>query len=281
MNIARCFATLAGFGVRVSVERALFAIVVIAVLGPCDASAAWHDRYPDDGPQLPVHYVHLTGHGGDNDANRANLLARQHACVDMMKVLGKSVKSMSADELPAVISVHDIEIYYAAQRTLTVSQGTLFDINRDDCTVLPVPHHIVHFAWTAGRCDVDLIRKLARGSCDVASLAGGPLPGAAVQPRRPARALDVPGRVVAGVSCQDHRLPLGDEVCVAEPDAKDAPNPYPIPPAPLNAGVPGILVEARTRALTLRAREVRLNISVSNQMFALPPGIRVKAGATE
>ena len=137
---------------------------------------------------------------------------------------------------------------------------------------------MLHFAWGGGACDADMVRKVARGNCDAAALAAS-----ARAPLRPEPPSRVGGetRVVAGMPCQVHRFAPGWELCIAHPATAQLTDPDPIPAAPLNGGVHGLLLEAHTRALTLEAKEARLNLSVPKEMFTLPPGLKMHPGARE
>lgn len=246
----------------------------VALLGVQGAAAAWHETFLGDG--VAVHYVRLTGHGGDNEANRRNVLAMHQGCVDVNTAMGNPSKPLPAGGVPPVVSTKEIEIYYAANRTVTIKQGTLYDIDLTDCALVGTVHHIVEFAWYGGSCDADLIRKQARGFCDAAALAAS-----AVAPLRPVSPNlgSEETRVVAGTPCQVHRFDPRYERCIAHPGPLQASNPNPIPAAPFNGGVRGLLLEANTPALTLRAQEVRMNLSVSNELFLLPPGMKINPGA--
>ena len=71
-----------------------------------DTHAAWHDEHP--GLDLSVHYVHLTGHDGDNVVNRRNLLADHQACVDQHTAFGQPASPLPPSGIPPVIVAEDV-----------------------------------------------------------------------------------------------------------------------------------------------------------------------------
>lgn len=234
------------------------------------AFAAWHDHMPGEG--LPVHYVRLSGHGGDNAVNRANLAASYKACAETQAAFGRPHEP--APVLPPIVQTHSAEIYYAANRTLTLKEGTLHFIDPQTCALAQRPHRMLELRSRAGRCDVDLLKKEAWGECD-AALHAKAAPVAAL-PASPEGAT----RTLLGTSCQVHAVPaLKSQVCVAHPaPTRERPlAPHPIPAAPLNGGRPGVVLDIDTPALTLQAQEVRWNLSVSPKLFDLPLGTRMRA----
>ncbi len=259
---------------------------------------------------IPVHYVRLTGYGGDNDVNRNNLIVAHQACVRTQTAFGKPAKTLAPGEIPAVISTQEVEIYYAANRTLTVKQGILHDIDRDTCALVAIPHRTAELQSSAGRCDIDLIKKTARGQCDASLHERAAVHPAGIRPPKvdlekvplsmraqvqaqverleqlgrakpdtsgPAQS-DAQRKTVAGLPCEVYRNEAMHAIwCIARPAASPARPlvPYPIPAAPLNSGISGVLLEARSPALTLQAQQIRLNTSVSVDLFAIPPDVRV------
>lgn len=260
---------------------------------------------------VPVHYVRLTGYGGDNDVNRKNLITDQHACVRVLAAFGRSAKALAPNEVPAVIAVVETEIYYAANRTLTINQGILHAIDDDTCALIEIPHRIAKLASSIGRCDIDLIKKVARGQCDAAQheqaiahttrvrppkvdLDKVPLAmraqvkahierlqqlGQATPEMPEAAASEAERKVVAGMPCEVHRNDaVNVALCIASRPASGTRPlvPYPIPIAPYNGGNPGILLETRSPAITQQAQQVRLNISVPRALFMIPADVTIK-----
>jgi hypothetical protein len=249
-------------------------VVAALAAGPSWAGAAWHDEHPGAG--VPVHYVRLTGHGGDNDANRRNQQAMYDSCAKARIAAGQPVPPLPAGGIPALISNQDIEIYYAANRTLSVSRAQLSTVDPVSCELKTSANLTLRLTSSVGRCDIDLVRKQARGVCDASAHEHA----AIALPRRAAADQPAGEKTVLGMSCDVHRAAaVSTEICVAEPTpASDHPlDPFPIPADPFNAGHPGLLLQVDSPALTLRARDVRLNLSVSHDVFALPPGLDVKS----
>ena len=288
------------------------ALIFAALFATHAALAAWHDQQPGSG--VAAHYVRLSGFGGDNEVNSRNLLVTYKACAETQTAFGRPFESLPAQGLPAIVSTHDIEIYYSVNRTLTVKQGTLNSINSTTCALVATPHRFLELRSGAGRCDIDLLKNEAVGNCDATAHAqaapwsGARQAGASMSAidlgkvpaqtraqvqaqldrlkRRNAPASPNAGsnstesKEVANTVCKVYRnLAVMTELCIANPvpTALNPLAPYPIPAAPLNAGIPGILIAAKTPALTLVAREVRWNLSVSPSLFNLPATVRVRA----
>lgn len=286
-------------------------LMVVMLVATQSALSAWHDQQPGAG--VAVHYVHLSGWGGDNEVNRRNLLISYKACTETQAAFGRPYEALPAQGLPATVSTQDIEIYYSTNRTLTIKQGILHSIKSTTCALVATPHRIVELRSSAGRCDMDLLKSEAVGNCDamahaqaaawtgarqaVTSVSGidmnkvPPQMRAQVQVQLDRMAKrDAPAsidgsiepietREVANIVCTVHRnRAVMSELCVANPmpTALNLFTPYPIPPAPLNGGIPGILIAAKTPALTLVAQEVRWNISVSPSLFNIPRNVRVR-----
>ena len=287
-------------------------ILLLAMLLATQAAlAAWHDQQPGSG--VAAHYVRLSGSGGDNEVNRRNLLVTYKACAETQAAFGRPFESLPAQGLPAIVSTHEIEIYYAANRTLTIKQGTLYSIDSTTCAVVATAHRFLELRSGAGRCDIDVLKNKAVGNCDASAHAQAAAWSGAGQASASMSAVDmgkVPAqmraqvqveldrmakrdapasidgsiepietREVANTVCTVHRnRAVMSELCVANPmpTALNLFTPYPIPPAPLNGGIPGILIAAKTLALTLVAQEVQWNISVSPSLFNIPRNVRVR-----
>ena len=287
-------------------------LMVATLLATQAALAAWHDQQPGSG--VAAHYVRLSGFGGDNVVNNRNLLVTYRACTETQTALGRPFESLPAQGMPAIVSTHEIEIYYSTNRTLTIKQGTLFSIDGKTCALVITPHRFLELRSGAGRCDIDLLKNKAVGNCDASAHAQATGWSGVKQPSASMSAMDldkVPAQTrvqvrtqldelrrrsapttpdagshstetkeVANTGCQVYRnLTVATELCVANPTptALNPLAPYPIPAAPLNAGIPGILIAAKTPALTLVAQEVRWNLSVSPDLFNLPTDARNRA----
>jgi hypothetical protein len=267
---------------------------------PGSSLGAWHDDHR--GTAIRAHHVRLSGHGGDNALQRRLLAEEYRACAETNPKLGLPVQALPAGGIPAIISSHEIDVYYAQGRTLTAGTGTRYHLDRDNCAVVAHDHATLKIANGDGTCEVDLIRRQARGLCSAHISASGASGGREVPidmskvpehlreqvskniarlrqgrpPGTPAPAVPGTGqsRTIAGLRCDVYAnaaLPI--EICVARP-----PSPFPIPAAPFNAAVPGLLLDAQSPVLTITAREVTLDMGLSSDAFDLPPDIRILGG---
>ena len=263
-----------------SVDR--FAIAVLlgaaASVVPQRALAAWHDDHPGTG--IAAHYVRLKSHGGDNETDRKNLVASYKSCAEGARLAGRTAAPPLT--VPEFVNSSVVETYYTADRSLTVVQGARYSINITSCALVESPYRYANIAALGTECKIDLIRRRVEGFCDKS-----PTGSSVGDPLRPLNPLMVPtgeGRSVAGRACQAYASSvLPDfEVCVADPattaDWQMSPAVFFTPP--FNSGVPGMLLQARSRLVVKEAEEVQLNISVSPSLFAIPPGFRVNPGAT-
>ena len=83
-------------------------------------------------------------------------------------------------------------------------------------------------------------------------------------------------RIIADYKCEVQvHSSLNYELCIAHPTSSFA-----IPAASLNAGTPRLLLEAKSPALTLGAQQVIMDLRVSQDMFALPPGVQILSSAS-
>lgn len=262
-----------------------------------NAQAAWHENYPQSGTM--AHYVRLTGYGGDNAVNQQNLVISRNACVTRNTALGRPVAPFPS-EAPSVIQQHAIEMYYTAQRVLIVKQGTLYTVNEEDCSLKEIPHHLLELRWEKGLCVVDLLKKQKRGICEGGVLGAAGLNQKALQVdlsklppelRKRAeaglallnqnnastRSSPLPGlkvigkKVLLSVPCSIYRNELANATfCVVTPEDSPSLKAHPVRDAPLNTGVPGILMEMNSVPLNLEPKKVRLNLPVSPDMFSIP-----------
>lgn len=277
---------------RHPLRRAALTWAIAGSLAAGSAMAAWHDEHP--GSDIRAHHVHLSGYGGDNARNRALLEETYRACAETNPRFGRPVEALPAAGLPATVSSHEIDIYYAAGRTLTVSTGTLQTLDRANCRITPHPYAWMKIQSGRGVCSIDLIRRRAQGLCltppgeaaaPAVDLAKVPAHLRAEVSRQIARldrgapaappagaALPATGsrRVVAGHACTVYRQTTLDmTLCIARPDSR-----FPIGAAPLNGATPGLLLASETPALTLSASSVALDVEMSESAFAIPADVQ-------
>lgn len=268
------------------------------------ADAAWHEQHSGSG--VLVHYVRLTGHAGNNTAERKILMDGQAACVGRAEWMGGSARLISPDELPKIAKPIDDELYYSENRVLWIKQGKTYDFDYKTCELVTVPHHILELRSSVGKCETDLIKKEARGQCDERAHAQAPAARFAagyhanepnlgldkvppqfrtqsvatveqLKPSIAALALRATGatRTIAGHRCQVYRAKAFDEErCVAKPAS-----PFAIPAAGLNGGIAGLVLEVRGHIINVAAQEVILNLSASQDIFSVPKGTKIRSTA--
>lgn len=280
-------------------------ILLLLIAMPFPASslqAAWHDEHR--GTAIRAHHVHLSGHGGDNARQRRLLAEAYSACADTNPRLGLPVQALPTGGIPAIVSSHEIDIYYAPGRTLTIRKGTLQHLDHNNCAVVAQEHSWLEIESSQGKCEIDLIRQRTRGPCTTHATESGPARGRAerridlskvpehlraqvsgeVLRLRRGRPEAAPGgsalsatgltRTIAGQRCEVYgNAALASEVCIARPESR-----FPIPAAPLNAGIPGLLLDASTPALTITSQQVTLDLGLCGDAFDIPPDIRHGGG---
>jgi hypothetical protein len=280
---------------RLKVSNFFFEYLFILALA-CpwgEAIAAWHDEGMASVPDwlkprldLRVHYVRLKGRKGDlalavHEKNLAESMQQQ--CVPNQtfpeRILNRDERFV--DRFPEFASYFDIEIYYAANRTLTVTQRTDYGHDLRTCAVIESKSTTLKFSSAAGICDVNMKAKTARRNCDMQEHISAPLPlvlRGLVHRAEPKRPLIT--REFASTQCIQYHLallpPYGDfEVCVAQPP-RNGPGPNPVAPEGTHFAVPGVLLQAKG-AIDMQADEVRWNLLVSSSLFSLPPGFDVRS----
>lgn len=264
------------------------------------------------GSGVPAQYVRLTGYGGNNAVNVQNLKTAREACVKLNHDLGKPSQELNAGGYPEQATVIEIEIYYSVNRTLDVFQSVHHSIDISTCGLTATKASTLTLRSGAGKCDVDLVKKVARGNCDAQAHANAAAWKGDISRQIPVVNMDkVPPnmrdqvlatlqqlqkpdpqsatpkglsrlangtKTILDTTCQIYRHEqLDHEVCVAALNPNDKTlNPYPIPASPLNAAIPGVLLESKSAALTITAQQVRWNLSVSPGLFSLPPGVTAR-----
>lgn len=262
-----------------------------------------------DASQIEVHYVRLTGVGGENDRMRSALQDHQRACIDLKRSLGQPAPVLG-EGVPQDVTPVAVQIYDAANRTMEVIDTLHHRLSPMTCDVQVTKNRTLVFLSAAGRCEVDTANSVARGMCDMAAHERAPRPDQATRrapdmewgkvPAEVRRQLQmqsdatkptvlgVPGglkktgehRVVAGETCEVFQAvapPLS--YCMARPQRDSAgrfPQPAQLPGSGLGGGISGVLLEARNDILPLLAQELRWAQRVNADMFALPPGVVVQ-----
>jgi hypothetical protein len=269
------------------------------------ANAAWHDEHR--GNEVLAHYVHLSGHGANNEIARQSLREEREMCVKNYTVLGLPVAPMPAEGIPKVVHYAEVDLYYAQGRSAGIMFQRTYTVDHSDCSIRPTLSHMLNlYADDVGQsCTIDLIKRRANGLClppkekgkhqNVSESPGIDLSRLPPEQRsaaeralekiardnRPAPREDPTAtneyRMISGYKCRVFRNPaLSLEKCIASPES-----PFPIPPSYLNAMAPGLLLYSTIGdgLPTLTASEVRLNIGLSADAFAVPADILRHTGA--
>lgn len=279
--------------------------LLLAVAALPASPATWADRHL--GQDVVVHYVRLTGSASDSKVERGNLQITYDACSSRNAGLGHPVTPLPDGGIPEVPSPIEVQIYYSANRTVAVSEGKIHDINFDTCALEASPRHNLTLRSAAGECKADLIKASAYGTCDERAHRDAPA-ATAQQPGLPAlpkldtrrmtpqlraqfeaaearvsmyqpRASSLPPtgetRQVAGEHCAVYRLDgLFNEKCIARPGSR-----FFIPASSLNGAIPGLLLQIKSRMLNVTAQQVTMDMKVSQSLFAVPPGVRIRPGS--
>ncbi len=270
--------------------RTSFAFVLSFL--PAAASAAWHTDgmtgipgWLKPGNSLPVHYVRLEGTKGNQamaTADRERAVANWRQCVPNALFAPRKASSdeQVVGEFPRFVDYFDVEIYYAGNRTLTVTHQTSYAHDLRTCDIFQTKETRLRFRSVAGICDLSMKNKKASGQCDMQQHANAPPPlvlTGGVKPADPR--VPEQNRLVAVTLCRVYLLsvlqPFGEfEVCVANPSSSTVLEPQKVAPEGLHLAVPGVLLEAKG-ALDLQATQVRWGISVSPSVFSMAPGFAV------
>lgn len=284
-------------------------IIVVPVLAPifltCMAQAAWHDDHK--GTDLKVHFVELSGYGGDNEKNRAHLIKVREECAETYSKYGKPVAPLPPGGIPEIVQEKNIEIYYSSNRVLHIEESTFPLLDPRNCEIKSNLSRKWILRSALGRCVADLIKGTAAGVCDNKTQEGAPdntlgymseeeeikRYDAKVPPEmraryeaylktvpdgakglfryapRPTGEIDV----VKGYKCEIYSSLLpAEKRCIARPTSD-----FNIPADVLGGGIPGLLLsfEGKT-TFTLQAKTVRLNLETAKSLFYLPKDFVVK-----
>jgi hypothetical protein len=278
---------------------------LLAVTAFPASPATWADRHL--GQDVVVHYVRLTGNASDSKVERKNLQITYDACSSRNRSLNRPVAPLPDGGIPEVPSSIEVQIYYSANRTVAATEGKIHDINFDTCALEESQRHNLTLMSAAGECRVDLIKASAYGTCDERVHRDAPA-ATAQQPGLPAlpkldtsrmssqlraqteaaaaraatympRASSLPPtgetRQVAGEHCAVYRHDgLSDEKCIARPESR-----FFIPASCLNGAIPGLVLQIKSRLLNLTAQQVTMDMKVSESLFAVPPGVKIRPGS--
>jgi len=289
-----------GEHVSFRVSAFLPALFLISAIQP--SQAALYDEHP--GSDVQVHYVYLVGYSklaSTTEIDRQNLLDSHAGCVEISKKFNKPYKDLPAEGIPELIHPLDMEIYYSSNRTLTVLKGSRLFVDVSTCEIKPNLHHTRELLSAIGRCTIDLVKKEAWGVCDIDAHASAPNSKRSSLPsdRSMSDLSKVPPHLRAGVMAQYERTnksgvapvltgeqktiadykcdvrragTLEIERCVSNPERS-----FPIPASFHNGGIPGLLLEIKSPTLNLQAREVKTSLGISQTIFTIPKGLKVRS----
>jgi hypothetical protein len=270
--------------------------LAVALIGNATTVNASGDATQQTNTAL-THHVHLTGYGGDNEANRKTLLDQYHACANGLTNSGRRIVPLPQGGVPKIIFSENVDIDYGVNMSMTRFEGEFFYVDMSDCGIRSEPHKHATLLSSAGECKIDYLKKTAQGQCDInrhinagrrftpdekIADAISRLPAdkrALVEKGLRAKAVTstaasnnasplVTGetRRIANVLCQSYTLPTtGAEFCIANP-----PGTFPIPVSPLNLLKAGLLLEVKQAAMTLVADRVSLNQAADASLFVIP-----------
>lgn len=126
-----------------------------------------HEALGTSGPMVKVHRARLDGYleGKPGNADRlVQLQAQVQACLQMGKAGGAPVNPPRA--WPDFIYSQRTDEYSSANRSIRYSAGLLYAVNPVDCSLLEVQRVVAKLSSSNGSCDIDLLKKTARGVCD-------------------------------------------------------------------------------------------------------------------
>lgn len=244
------------------------------------------------GNELLVHYVALRGDMKLDLNRRAQLTSEYTRCAEINQKLGREVAPLPAGGIPAVTLHQDFDLYYGEGQSLTEIRGVLYSIDRSDCKLVRRDMHELKIYKGSARCDVDLIKNEKSGFCNDGRVGSKPafdrskVPPhmqhlvdeqiARLQREAPARrniAAPISGsgkmKNVAGLRCEVYAVP-GGEKCIARP----ADSRFDLTDGPLNAGMPGLLLELDDPTYSLRATDIKLNLGARRSFFTPPASAR-------
>jgi len=134
-----------------------------------------HQLFPGGAP-VNVHRVRLDGYrGGEagNAAMLAKLKAEVASCAANLTRNGGVVKPVEG--WPDYFMSHRDDYYYAANRSIHYARGATYLVSIKDCSLISIPEHRAELYSAAGACQIDLVKKVAKGNCPADGFAGAPM----------------------------------------------------------------------------------------------------------
>lgn len=173
-------------------QTAFLALCLLQATAPAHAATAF-ERRVDTAPAphlalkpgakpVTVHYVHLKDDYRDSPgikSHLADLKQKVAFCVDANRRLGRPVRP-PAEYPDQALRVNEFE-YSAPNRRITYSVAYTVRM-ADDCSLVEIEERSAVLSSAKGECDIDMVRKTARGVCDARAHAD-----AVTYPRAPGR----------------------------------------------------------------------------------------------
>jgi hypothetical protein len=218
--------------------------------------------------EVVVHYVHLVGHADPNEIMRKTLLDEHGYCAKRKRMSGKPVTPLPVDGIPPIAHAMTTEIYYSVNRTLTNTSGEAYLIDPPTCKLVKNEYRSRRLVSGAGACQIDLIKRTARGQCDADEhrrASARPLPAISLAPP-PEATLKI-----KNIPCEVFRGTINNrKTCMANPKSD-----FPIPAAYPHDNFPGLLLKMENDMETLEADKVVLHMRVSEDVFSVPPNLKI------
>jgi len=221
-----------------------------------------------------AHHVSLSGTVGDQAQERQRITDLHLACVERNRLSGEPILNPTLPTLPTEVTTQRLELYLAADRVVEDRYLSLYELDLRQCGIERVERRHKALYSSRGRCEIDHAKNEAKGQCSP----GDPpmTPALLVPGLSGARVPTGETRSIAGMTCQVYRAgpPHANAVCVARPSNSR----FSVPASSLSIGVPGLLLAAESEPamVNLRATRVSMHETVAADLFAVPPGMRVR-----
>lgn len=226
---------------------------------------------PTDDSRVNAHYVKLVTTGDQPAFLRQDTIDRYNTCATAFSLRGAPGAPEPLGELPAIVNPTVREEYHTAHRAITFLHLESIKFT-DTCGKLIEQENKMFINWNGGSCSVNLTRRTASGSCSDTALAASE----AAPLRFVSRPSTGEKRTIQGLVCEVIRDTVAQppaEYCDA--DISKTPGGEPLNPYPFATRFyfPGLELQRRDFIANEEAQEVKLNLSVSKDLFKLPGGL--------
>lgn len=126
-----------------------------------------HEKLATGGTMVKVHFTRLDGYlegRPDNAAQLAVMKVEAQKCMRQHQETGKATNPRRA--WPDFVLSHRADLYSAANRAIEYQYGLAYGLNPTDCSLMEFPSATAILTSTMGICEIDLLRKTAKGVCD-------------------------------------------------------------------------------------------------------------------